>query len=82
VLSLAYGPLLIRPDPLARVVLAGLVIFWTIRLFVQWCVYDIRLWWGHRVHTVVHILFSLLWSYFIWVYGTVLWGQLVRMADL
>jgi hypothetical protein len=48
----------------------GLGVFWTIRLFIQFFGYSVDLWRGKIYETVMHILFSLLWTYlsvvFIW----------------
>jgi hypothetical protein len=78
VLSLAFAELLVAPSPLARFVLAGLTLFWAVRLFVQWFVYDASLWRGDRFNTMVHVVFSILWTYLTAVYGAALWTQLRR----
>src|SRR6266436_4385807 len=39
-LSLFGAALLLRPDPLSRAVLAGMLLFWLCRLAFQWFVYD------------------------------------------
>jgi hypothetical protein len=67
--SLFFADALVQPGPLARLVLAGAVLFWACRLVVQWFVYDVELWKGNRLHTAVHIVFSALWIYLIAVYG-------------
>ncbi|WP_452222918.1 hypothetical protein [Lacinutrix chionoecetis] len=41
----------------------GLGIFWSIRLFMQFFVYSVKLWKGKTFETTVHIFFSLLWMY-------------------
>lgn len=74
-LSLVYTGLLIQPSPLARMVLAGLTGFWGIRLFIQLFVYDVKLWRGNRFNSVMHILFTALWSYYVSVYAATLWRQ-------
>jgi hypothetical protein len=78
VVSLAFADLLVTPSPLARLVLAGLALFWAARLFVQWFVYDASLWRGDRFNTMVHVVFSVLWTYLTAVYGAALWIQLRR----
>jgi len=78
VLSLAFAELLVAPSPLARFVLAGLTLFWAARLFVQWFVYDASLWRCDRFNTMVHVVFSILWTYLTAVYGAALWTQLRR----
>lgn len=72
-LSLFYAPALLQPHPLAKAVLAGLTLFWFVRLLVQWFVYSPDLWRGKRFETFVHILFSGLWLYFTATYGLALW---------
>jgi hypothetical protein len=78
ILSLAFAGELLAPSPLARVVLAGLTLFWGARLVVQWFVYDKSLWKGNRLNTVVHVVFTVLWTYLTAVYGAALWIQLRR----
>ncbi|MEO6323364.1 MAG: hypothetical protein ABIT01_00650 [Thermoanaerobaculia bacterium] len=76
VLSLFFGPVLVAPTPLARLVLGGLTLFWLIRLVMQWLVYDPSLWRGDRFNTRVHYAFTALWIYFSTVYGAAFWAQL------
>jgi len=78
VISLVFGRLLIEPSPLARVVLAGMAIFWSLRLCFQLFVYDTRHWRGSAVNTAAHILFSMLWAYLAGVYSIILWQQVGR----
>ena len=42
----------------------GIGIFWTIRLFTQFFIYSPKLWKGKKFETSMHILFSMLWTYF------------------
>lgn len=42
----------------------GLGVFWSIRAFMQFFVYSVKLWIGKKFETIVHILFSILWLYF------------------
>lgn len=49
---------------LGRRVSLGLGIFWTIRLITQFFVYSSKLWKGKKFETIIHVLFSILWSYF------------------
>lgn len=51
----------------------GLAIFWGLRLFFQFFVYSPALWRGKRFETAVHVLFSLLWTYFTGVFFWVSW---------
>ena len=48
---------------LGKTITLGLSAFWMIRLFFQFFVYSIKLWKGKRFETLVHIIFSMLWSY-------------------
>jgi hypothetical protein len=57
-------------------VLGGLALFWTLRLITQHFVYDSAHWRGHRRNTAVHIVFTLLWTYFAAVFGWGWWRQL------
>ena len=41
----------------------GFGIFWSTRLFIQFFVYSSELWRGKKFETVIHILFSILWTY-------------------
>lgn len=41
----------------------GLGIFWILRLFVQFFVYSSKTWRGKRLETIIHILFSIFWTY-------------------
>ncbi|OYQ48475.1 hypothetical protein CHU92_00675 [Flavobacterium cyanobacteriorum] len=55
---------------LGRKISLGLGIFWSTRLFIQFFGYSTALWKGKAFETVLHILFSLLWTYlsavFLW----------------
>ena len=50
----------------------GLGFFWGARLIVQFFGYSSKVWRGKRFETMVHILFSFLWTYlcivFFWIY--------------
>ena len=48
----------------------GLGVFWSIRLFVQFFVYSVKLWKGKTFETIVHVFFSGLWLYFSIVFFT------------
>src|SRR5207248_5734634 len=62
-LLLTTAPSLLEPTPLARAVLAGLTIFWALRMLVQWFYYSPEIWRGHRFNTMMHVAFSGLWIY-------------------
>ena len=38
-------------------------VFWSIRLFFQWCVYPRDLWRGKRMETLLHVWFTFVWAY-------------------
>lgn len=42
----------------------GFGIFWGVRLLIQFFGYSSKLWKGKTFETTIHILFSLLWTYF------------------
>ena len=50
--------------PLGNRIAFGLGIFWLIRLFTQFFIYDTKLWRGKKFETIVHVLFSIAWIYF------------------
>ncbi|MDA0578432.1 MAG: hypothetical protein O3B24_10075 [Verrucomicrobia bacterium] len=74
-LSLCATADLLKPSPLACYVLGGFAFFWFLRLVMQWCVYDRRLWQGQRFNTCMHALFTCLWTYLVAIYGTAFWRQ-------
>ena len=41
----------------------GLGLFWTVRLVIQFFGYSTDLWKGKKFETLMHIIFSLLWTY-------------------
>lgn len=59
---------------LGRQLSLGLFIFWCTRLLFQFCVYSPKLWKGKTFEFTIHILFSLLWTYFSLVFFLVCWG--------
>jgi hypothetical protein len=63
-------------NSLSRVVLGGLSFFWATRLYCQFFVYRPELWRGNTLHTMAHVLFTLLWTLLTAVYATALWRQL------
>lgn len=68
-LSLLAPATLLEPTALARMVLPGFAVFWVLRLYCQWFVYDRTLWRGRRLETVVHALCTVLWIYLAAVYA-------------
>lgn len=75
ILALFYTGTLIEKTALARVVLSGIVLFWACRLAIQFFGYSSTLWKGDRFNTIVHIVFSLFWTYLIVVFSAALWLQ-------
>ncbi len=70
--SLFYTNALVGSGTLSRVVLTGFVVFWFIRLVFQLFVYDSAIWRGRRFFTVMHVVFSIFWSYVVLIYGAAL----------
>jgi len=64
---------LIAPDPLARAVVGGLLVFWAVRLWMQWFLYDAELWRGKPFETFMHFAFSGLWILLTTTLGAALW---------
>ena len=75
-LLLTCGPALLEPTRLSRAVLAGLTIFWGLRMLMQWCLYSPSIWRGHRFNTVMHYTFSVVWVYVTTVFAVALWANL------
>jgi hypothetical protein len=61
-LCLTSSTSLIETD-LGRKVSLGFGLFWTIRLVIQFFGYSSKLWRGKTFETIVHICFSILWTY-------------------
>jgi hypothetical protein len=76
-LALGWSELLVTPSPLARVIAAGLTIFWCCRLVFQWMVYDWTLWRGRSFETTMHWLFTALWMFLTTVFG---WTFMVQCS--
>jgi len=49
---------------LGKKISLGIGAFWTIRLFFQLFIYSKQLWKGKKMETTIHILFTILWTYF------------------
>lgn len=73
-LSLFAADALLEPTRLARLVLFGITLFWAVRLYCQWFVYDARLWRGRRFETTMHVVFTALWCYLVAIYGGAWWS--------
>ena len=76
-LLLTSGAALLEPTRLSRAVLAGLTIFWGVRMLMQWYFYSPLIWRGHRFNTVMHYVFSATWVYVTSVFAAALWVTLV-----
>ena len=48
---------------LGKKISLGLGLFWTVRLVIQFFGYSTNLWKGKKFETLMHIIFSLLWTY-------------------
>lgn len=77
VLLLATPQALVEPTTAGFALLIGLTAFWVYRLFAQLFLYDRRLWYGHRLHTTVHVVFTAIWGYLSGVFGWALWNVMV-----
>lgn len=64
-----YANRLLEPHPVNGAILAAAAIFWACRLFVQFFVYDSKLWKGNLFNTWMHVLFSCLWTYLVATYS-------------
>ena len=73
-LSLLLAEELLAGGRLARAVLIGFVVFWSLRLLTQLFVYDRSLWQGQRIHTLVHVAFTAFWSWLVTIYALALAG--------
>jgi hypothetical protein len=70
--SLFYTGALLESGRLSRVVLTGFVVFWLLRLVFQLFVYDPSIWRGRRFYTVMHVVFSIFWTYTVLTYTVAL----------
>ena len=53
---------------LGRKISLGLGLFWITRFFIQFFVYAKDLWKGRLFETTVHVMFSILWAYFSFIF--------------
>ena len=74
-LLLSAPELLVERSRLARALLAGLTVFWGLRMLMQWFFYKPEIWRGHRFNTAMHVVFSLVWIYVTAVFAVALWRQ-------
>jgi len=66
-LCLSYSHELVH-DPFGRVITLGLFGFWLTRLIFQFFVYSPKVWRGKRFETIMHVVFTMTWSYFTVVF--------------
>jgi hypothetical protein len=59
---------------LGKTISFGFFIFWFTRLVFQFFVYSSKLWKGKIFETIMHIIFSILWSYLTIFYFLVSWN--------
>jgi len=58
---------------LGRRICFGMALFWGARLLVQFFWYSSALWRGKLFETVVHVVFSMLWTSLTVLYGIAIW---------
>jgi hypothetical protein len=71
-LLLTSADALVEPTPLSRAVLAGLTLFWGLRMLMQWFFYSPAIWRGNRFRTAMHWVFSATWVYVTAVFASAL----------
>ncbi|MGI8670207.1 MAG: hypothetical protein ACR2J3_10245 [Aridibacter sp.] len=60
---------------LGKKIAFGFAVFWLIRLLIQFFGYSSELWKGKRFETSVHIVFSILWTYFSVIFFLIFWNS-------
>jgi hypothetical protein len=78
-LLLTSADALLEPTRLGRAILAGLTVFWGLRMLAQWFFYSPAIWRGHRFNAVMHGVFSVTWVYVSAVFATALWTSLSKL---
>lgn len=53
---------------LGKKISLGFGIFWGFRFLIQFFGYSSKLWKGKKFETIIHITFSLLWTYFTYIF--------------
>ncbi|PHR90008.1 MAG: hypothetical protein COA80_16715 [Leeuwenhoekiella sp.] len=56
---------------LGKTICLGLGVFWLVRLFFQLFIYSAKLWKGKTFETIIHIFFTLFWTYMSVVFMSV-----------
>lgn len=59
---------------LGKRIALGLFVFWFFRLLIQFFGYSSALWKGKRFETCIHIIFSILWTYFSVIFLLSFWS--------
>ena len=78
VLLLTCSDLLLDGTRLSRAVLAGLTIFWGMRMLAQWFFYSPAVWRGNSFNTAMHCFFSVTWVYMTATFASALWLTVPR----
>jgi hypothetical protein len=52
----------------------GFGVFWSIRLIIQFFGYSSELWKGKTFETIIHVLFSFMWTYLSLIFLMVWWN--------
>ena len=60
---------------LGKKISLGFSVFWGVRLFVQFFGYSSELWKGKQFETIVHIVFSILWTYLTAIFFSIYANQ-------
>ncbi len=68
-LSLFMTPSLLLGNALSRAILGASTLWWGIRLYIQWFVFERALWRENRFNRRVHYLLTSFWVYFTVVDG-------------
>lgn len=61
--------------PFGRKISLGLFVFWALRWIFQFFVYSPKLWRGKLFETLVHIFFSITWTYLCIIYLMIYLGK-------
>ena len=77
-LLLTCADALLEPTRLSRAILAGLTLFWGLRMLIQWVYYSPAVWRGRFFETTMHVVFSALWIYVTGVCGAALYFVAAR----
>ena len=81
-LLLTSADALLEPTRSSRAILAGLTVFWGLRMLMQWFFYSPAIWRGDRFNTVMHGVFSIAWVYITATFATALWANLAHAGSV